>query len=170
MGGKIKDSKYPLIPILLKPLIRFLFYQPDYLFVISFAISLLSLIYFIISYYLFVFVGFQCSIRLFGIFGEKIVKKRKDKMNTLLPSCLISSTVICIYERLKKTPYEKMSFIYFSFHKIIEFPVYNNNDLFKASFKQFVVTNCSKERPDFFADFKYINFIKFSLCHQKLRA
>ena len=59
-------------------------------------------------------------------------------------------------------------------------------------FKQFVVTNCSKERPgsivnetlkngismlkdiskesDFYADFKYISFIKFSLCHQKLRA
>ena len=59
-------------------------------------------------------------------------------------------------------------------------------------FKQFVVTNCSKERPgsivnetlkngilmlkytskesDFHADFKYISFIKFSLCHQKLRA
>ena len=58
--------------------------------------------------------------------------------------------------------------------------------------KQFVVTNCSKERPgsivnetlkngismlkdiskesDFYADFKYIRFIKFSLCHQKLRA
>ena len=58
--------------------------------------------------------------------------------------------------------------------------------------KQFVVTNCSKERPgsivnetlkngilmlkdalkklDFHADFKYISFIKFSLCHQKLRA
>ena len=58
--------------------------------------------------------------------------------------------------------------------------------------KQFVVTNCSKERPgsivnetlkngismlkdiskesDFYADFKYISFIKFSLCHQKLRA
>ena len=59
-------------------------------------------------------------------------------------------------------------------------------------FKQFVVTNCSKERPgsivnetlkngilmikdtskesDLHADFKYISFIKFSLCHQKLRA
>ena len=58
--------------------------------------------------------------------------------------------------------------------------------------KQFVVTNCSKERPcsivnetlkngismlkdkskesDFYADFKYISFIKFSLRHQKLRA
>ena len=55
-----------------------------------------------------------------------------------------------------------------------------------------MVTNCSKERPgsivnetlkngismlkdiskelDFYADFKYISFIKFSLCHQKLRA
>ena len=59
-------------------------------------------------------------------------------------------------------------------------------------FKQFVVTNCSKERPgsivnetlkigismlkdtskelDFHADFKYISFIKSSLCHRKLRA
>ena len=59
-------------------------------------------------------------------------------------------------------------------------------------FKQFVVTNCSKEQPgsivnetlkngilmlkytskesDFHVDFKYISFIKFSLCHQKLRA
>ena len=59
-------------------------------------------------------------------------------------------------------------------------------------FKQFVVTNCSKERPgsivnetlkngismlkdiskesDFYADFKYISFIEFSLCHQKFRA
>ena len=58
--------------------------------------------------------------------------------------------------------------------------------------KQFVVTNCSKERPgsivnktlkngisilkdiskesEFYADFKYISFIKFSHCHQKLRA
>ena len=58
--------------------------------------------------------------------------------------------------------------------------------------KQFVVTNCSKERPgsivnetlqngilmlkytskesDFYADFKYISFIKFNLCHQKLRS
>jgi len=58
--------------------------------------------------------------------------------------------------------------------------------------KQFAVTNCSKERPgskvnetlkngilrlkdtskesDFHADFKYISSIKFSLCHQKLRA
>ena len=58
--------------------------------------------------------------------------------------------------------------------------------------KQFVVTNCSKEQPgsivnetlkngismlrdiskesDFHADFKYISFIKSSLCHQKLRA
>ena len=58
-------------------------------------------------------------------------------------------------------------------------------------FKQFVVTNCSKERPgstvtetltigvlipivtskesNFKAKFKYINFIKFSLTHQKLR-
>ena len=55
-----------------------------------------------------------------------------------------------------------------------------------------MVTNCSKERPssivnetlknkililkdtskelDFYADFKYISFIKFSLYHQKLRA
>ena len=60
------------------------------------------------------------------------------------------------------------------------------------SVKQFVVTNCSKERPgsivsktlkngilipiatskesNFNADFKYISFIKFSLTHQKLRA
>ena len=60
------------------------------------------------------------------------------------------------------------------------------------SFKQFVVTNCSKERPGsivtktlkngilipiaiskelhFNAGFKYISFIKFSLTHQKLRA
>ena len=58
--------------------------------------------------------------------------------------------------------------------------------------KQFVVTNCSKERPGsivtktlkngilipiptskeshFNADFEYISFIKFSLTHQKLRA
>ena len=58
--------------------------------------------------------------------------------------------------------------------------------------KQFVVTNSSKERPgsivketlkneilmlkdtskelNFYADSKYISFIKFSLCHQKLRA
>ena len=58
--------------------------------------------------------------------------------------------------------------------------------------KQFVVTNCSKQRPgaianetlkieilmlkdaskesNFHADFKYISFIKFSLCHQNLRA
>ena len=58
-------------------------------------------------------------------------------------------------------------------------------------FKKFVVTNC-KERPgsivnetlengilmlrdtlkelDFYADFKYISFVKFSLTHQKLRA
>ena len=56
--------------------------------------------------------------------------------------------------------------------------------------KQFVVTNCGKERPglivtktlkngiliatskesDFNADCKYITFIKFSLTHQKLRA
>ena len=58
--------------------------------------------------------------------------------------------------------------------------------------KQFVVTNCSKEQPgsivnetvkngiliardtskesDSYADFKYISFIKFSLCHQKLQA
>ena len=59
-------------------------------------------------------------------------------------------------------------------------------------FKQFVVTNCCKERPGsmlnktlkngilmlkytskeshFYADFKYISFIKFSPIHQKLRA
>jgi len=49
-------------------------------------------------------------------------------------------------------------------------------------FKQFVITNCSKERPGsivtktlkngshFNADFKYISFIKFSLTHQELRA
>ena len=58
--------------------------------------------------------------------------------------------------------------------------------------KQFVVTNCSKERPGsivtktlkngilipiatskeshFNSDFKYISFIKFNLTHQKLRA
>ena len=58
--------------------------------------------------------------------------------------------------------------------------------------KQFVVTNCSKERPssivnetlksgilmlkdtskesNLYADSKYISFVKFSLCHQKLRA
>ena len=58
-----------------------------------------------------------------------------------------------------------------------------------AVVKQFVVTNCSKQRPgsivnetlksgismlkgttkelDSYADFKYIIFIKFSLCHQK---
>ena len=57
---------------------------------------------------------------------------------------------------------------------------------------QLDATNCSKERPgsivnetlkngiwmlrdiskesNFYADFKYISFIKFSLCHQKLRA
>ena len=61
----------------------------------------------------------------------------------------------------------------------------------KMRIKQFVVTNCSKERPGsivtktlkngilipiptskeshFNADFKYISFIKFSLTHQKLR-
>ena len=61
-----------------------------------------------------------------------------------------------------------------------------------SKIKQFVVTNCSKERPGsivtktlknrilmpihtskeshFNADFKYISFIKFSLTHQKLRA
>ena len=55
-----------------------------------------------------------------------------------------------------------------------------------------MVTNCSKKRPgsivsetlkigismlrdtskesDFHADFKHISFIKFNLCHQKLRA
>ena len=59
-------------------------------------------------------------------------------------------------------------------------------------FKQFVVTNCSKEQPSsivtktlknrilvpiatskelhFNADFKYTSFIKFSLTHQKLQA
>ena len=58
--------------------------------------------------------------------------------------------------------------------------------------KQFVVTNCSKERSgsivnetfknvifilvdtskesDFYADLKYISFIKFSLVYQKLQA
>ena len=62
----------------------------------------------------------------------------------------------------------------------------------KVFIKQFVVTNCSKERSGsivtktlkngilipiptskeshFNADFKYISFIKFSLTHQKLRA
>ena len=67
-----------------------------------------------------------------------------------------------------------------------------NFNRFAENIKQFVVTNCSKERPgsivnetlkngisilkdiskelDFSADFKYINFIKFSLCRQKLRA
>ena len=62
----------------------------------------------------------------------------------------------------------------------------------KKSIKQFVVTNCSKGRPgsivdetlktkflmlkdtskelNFHADSKYLSFIKFSLCHQKLRA
>ena len=61
-----------------------------------------------------------------------------------------------------------------------------------CSFKQFVATNCSKERTgsivneslkhgiliiidtpsesDFYADFKYIRFIKFSLIHQKMQA
>jgi len=65
-------------------------------------------------------------------------------------------------------------------------------EIIPSFFKQFVVTNCSKERPgsilnetlkswilmlkdaskelDFHVDFKHINFIKFSLCHQKLRA
>ena len=60
------------------------------------------------------------------------------------------------------------------------------NPLFSL-FKQFVVTNCSKERPgsivnetlkngismlkniskesDFYVDFKYISFIEFSRCH-----
>ena len=59
-------------------------------------------------------------------------------------------------------------------------------------FKQFVVTNCRKERPgsivnetlkneililkytskesEFHADFKCISFSKFSVCHQKLQA
>ena len=63
---------------------------------------------------------------------------------------------------------------------------------YELQIKQFMVTNCSKEQPssivnetlkngilmlkytskesDFHADFKYISFIKFSLCHQKLRA
>ena len=62
----------------------------------------------------------------------------------------------------------------------------------KLLIKQFVVTNCSKERPGsivtttlkngilipiatskeshFNADFKYISVIKFSFTHQKLRA
>ena len=62
----------------------------------------------------------------------------------------------------------------------------------RSEIKQFVVTNCNKERPGsivtetlkngilipiatskvshFNADFKYISFIKFSLTHQKLRA
>ena len=63
----------------------------------------------------------------------------------------------------------------------------NGAELF--GIKQFVVTNCSKERPGpivtktlkkmdgatskeshFNADFKYTSFIKFSLTHQKLRA
>ena len=63
---------------------------------------------------------------------------------------------------------------------------------FQSNIKQFMVTNCSKERPSsivtetlkngilipivtskeshFNADFKYISFIKISLTHQKLRA
>ena len=62
----------------------------------------------------------------------------------------------------------------------------------KTDIKQFVVTNCSKERPGsivtktlkngilipiatskelhFNADFKYTSFIKFSRTHQQLRA
>ena len=73
--------------------------------------------------------------------------------------------------------------IYYRFYEII---------WKKLRFKQFVVTNCSKERPGsivtktlknwilisiatskeshFNPDFKYISFIKFSLTHQKLRA
>ena len=80
-------------------------------------------------------------------------------------------------------------------------PVWNNDSELKSikdraklwlRIKQFVVTNCSKERPGsivtktlknrilisiatskeshFNADFKYISFIKFSLTNQKLRA
>ena len=63
---------------------------------------------------------------------------------------------------------------------------------FRTIIKQFVVTNCSKERPgsivnetlkngilmlkdtskesNFHADSRYISFIKFNLFHQKLRA
>ena len=63
---------------------------------------------------------------------------------------------------------------------------------FDETFKQFVITNCIKERPqlnsnqtlkntilipiatskesNFNADFKYISFTKFNLNHQKLRA
>ena len=66
------------------------------------------------------------------------------------------------------------------------------NESYILRIKQLVVTNCSKELPGsivnetlfngifilkhtskeslFLADFKYISFIKFSLCHQKLRA
>ena len=64
--------------------------------------------------------------------------------------------------------------------------------IFSNVFKQFVVKNCSNERPSSIVnetlkygilmlkdtskesnlhdDFKYISFIKFTLCHQKLRA
>ena len=67
-----------------------------------------------------------------------------------------------------------------------------NDKLGSNSVKQFVVTNCSKERPGsivtetlkngilipivtskelhFNADFKYISFINISYTHQKLRA
>jgi len=72
------------------------------------------------------------------------------------------------------------------------FPAKSETIRVLAVIKQFMVTNCSKERPGsivtktlknrifisiatskelhFNADFKYISFIKFSLTHQKLRA
>ena len=34
---------------------------------------------------------------------------------------------------------------------------------------ELILKDTSKEL-DFYADFKYISFMKFSLCHQKLRA
>ena len=71
-------------------------------------------------------------------------------------------------------------------------PTRDFSPTFRNCIKQFVITNCSKERPGsivtetlengiliqivtskeshFKSDFKYISFIKFKLTHQKLRA
>ena len=90
-----------------------------------------------------------------------------------------------------------LNFVLFAFHIFIEcnlgrITIFQEvMTLVDSRTKQFVVTNCSKERPGsietktlkngilipiatskeshFNAGFKYISFIKFSLTHQKLR-
>ena len=113
----------------------------------------------------------------------------------------LNDSNLVVYALLRKAKYMitpvpnrgNQSFMYEPINRqLYEMTGKKQNILRCGTIKQFVVTNCSKERPGsietktlknrilitiakskeshFNADFKYISFIKFSLTHQKLRA